>query len=485
MASVIRPRRRSALTAVAAVTIAVAGLISGSGTAAAVPSATGVWSAPFQPAGSTSRVIGVHSILLHTGKVLLFGNLKPTVGYVYDPVTGSTVQSNPPADVECGAATPLADGRILVVGGFGTRDNTGIVNILLFDPSTLTWTPQPSTSLGRYYPTATRLADGRVLLTGGFTTDGSANDTVEVYTPPPPGKSVGTLQAVGTHHNGIYARQWLLPDGRVLEATAAGSTFVLAPATWTWTRLAGRAGNQGTGQTAALLPGSPAGSTRVIFAGGIGTTTAVNTVSTFNAATSNATWQTGGPLPTTRGHMSPVLLPDGSLLGIGGNASGLFDQPQKTAMLYQPASGTWTTLAAQTQRRAYHSTAVLLPDGRVLSAGDTGADGGLNTDEIFSPPYLYKGARPSVSSAPSQVGYGTTFTIGTTAGTSRAVLMAPGAATHTSEMNARNVALRVTAVAGGLQATVPSRNVAPSGWYMLFLVTPEGVPSTAKWMHLG
>src|SRR3954454_5785915 len=210
MASVIRPRRRSALTAVAAVTIAVAGLITGSGTAAAVPSATGVWSAPFQPAGSTSRVIGVHSILLHTGKVLLFGSLKPTVGYVYDPVTGSTVQSNPPADVECGAATPLADGRILVVGGFGTRNGTGIVNILLFDPSTLTWTPQPSTSLGRYYPTVTRLADGRVLLTCGFTTDGSANDTVEVYTPPPAGNSVGTLQRVGTHHNGIYARQWLL-----------------------------------------------------------------------------------------------------------------------------------------------------------------------------------------------------------------------------------------------------------------------------------
>ena len=72
--------------------------------------------------------------------------------------------------------------------------------------------------------------------------------------------------------------------------------------------------------------------------------------------------------------MNVVQVPDGSAYGIGGNSSGLFDVAQKTAVAYDPAADTWTTMAAQSQRRAYHSTAILLPDGRIMSAGDNGAD---------------------------------------------------------------------------------------------------------------
>ncbi len=184
--------------------------------------------------------------------------------------------------------------------------------------------------------------------------------------------------------------------------------------------------------------------------------------------------------------MSPVLLPDGSVLGVGGNSKGNFDLPQYTALRYVPGSSSWTTLAAQAERRGYHSSAVLLPDGRVFSAGDTGAGGGGNTDEIYSPPYLFQGSRPTITNAPEQVNHGDTFTITTPDSGSRAVLMSPGAATHTVDFSERHIELEASPDGnGGITATAPGSTVALTGHYMLFLVDANGVPSTATWIHIG
>jgi|tagenome__1003787_1003787.scaffolds.fasta_scaffold20919375_1 hypothetical protein len=447
--------------------------------ALAAPSTTGSWSAPFTPAGPTSRVIGVHSVLLHTGKVLLFGRQNPTVGYVYDPATGTTVETDPPANIECAAVVPLVDGRILAVGGIAPG-NVGIKNILLFNPVTLTWTAQPSSPLGRYYPTATRLADDRVVISGGTTVTGAPNDTVEVYTPPPAGSSVGTLTRVADHHSAIYPKQYLLPDGKVLEVLGSRANL-LNPATWTWTPLPSPSGH-GAGQTVALLPGSPSGSTKVIVAGGL-STSAVAKAETFDESTPTVTWQPAAPLPQARAHMAAAWTPDGKLIGVGGNSMGLFDGAVRTALSYDPVANSWTTLAPQAERRAYHSTAVLLPDGRVLSAGDTGPGGGGNTNEIFSPPYLFKGSRPTITSMPDHVARGTAFAITSSVG-SRAVLMSPGASTHTSDMNGRIIQLSQTATSSGIRAIGPANNVAPNGWYMLFVINSDGVPSIARWVHL-
>jgi hypothetical protein len=143
-------------------------------------------------------------------------------------------------------------------------------------------------------------------------------------------------------------------------------------------------------------------------------------------------------------------------------------------------------MAVQTPRRGYHSTALLLPDGRIMSAGDTGSGGGRQLIDFYSPPYLFQGPRPAISSAPSRINYGDTFTIATSgASATRAVLMAPGATTHADEMNARHVELAVTATAGGFTATAPNARVAPPGYYMLFTVTADGIPSVASWIHVG
>ncbi len=475
----------TAATAVLAATTAIpAGAATGLAATTAVVTGPGSWSAPFTPPGANTRVIGVHSVMLYTGKVLVFGALRPTQAYVYDPATGQATETDPPADVECGAMEALTDGRILVVGGHA-KGAKGINNILLFDPVSLSWTPQPSSPKGRYYPTATRLTDGRVLISGGFDSNGNPNPDMEVWTPPPAGGSIGTLQKVGgPWPSGLYPHQWVLPDGKVLEVTSR-STAVLDPSTWTWTSYHRPLFKHGSGEAAVLLPSGPAGQTKVMLFGGKTGTGATAAAETFDAANPTAGWSAVASMPQPRTHMSPVLMPDGSLMAVAGNSSGNFAGPIYTSLRYRFDTNTWETLAAQTMRRAYHSSAVLMPDGRVLSAGDTGSGGGGNTDEIYTPAYLTAGARPAIGSAPSQVANGATLSVGTPDTTSHLVLMAPGSSTHTVDFHERTIDLDTTATSGGVSATVPSGTVALPGWYLLFLVTDSGVPSTATWVHVG
>jgi hypothetical protein len=104
-------------------------------------------------------------------------------------------------------------------------------------------------------------------------------------------------------------------------------------------------------------------------------------------------WQFTAPLHHTRMHANGVLLPDGTVLAVGGGNRALFKEPELVAELYDPVSETWTDLAAQDASRMYHSTALLLPDGRVLSAGQNhGAQ--RFTGEVFAPPYLFAGRGP-------------------------------------------------------------------------------------------
>jgi hypothetical protein len=186
--------------------------------------------------------------------------------------------------------------------------------------------------------------------------------------------------------------------------------------------------------------------------------------------------------------MNIVYLPDGQVLGVGGNSYDRFGQPQYAALMYDPSADTWTTMASQTLRRAYHSTALLLPDGRVLSAGDTGPGGGGVRLEIYSPPYLFRGARPAITSVSAdQIGYGEAFKVRTDVPVSRYVLIHPTAVTHANDMSGRFVELEVTSrngTASWLKAPA-NANLAQPGYYMLFAVDANGVPSVATWVHLG
>lgn len=152
-----------------------------------------------------------------------------------------------------------------------------------------------------------------------------------------------------------------------------------------------------------------------------------------------------------RKNLNVVLLPDGSVLAVGGNQGpGLYDQPVLGSELFDPVSETWKQMASQVAPRAYHSTALLLPDGRVLSAGQT--DGTMQTSaELYSPPYLFAGPRPVIDAAPSTVGYGSSFAVSTSQAASidSVALVRANSSTHGVNFDQRHVPLSFSAGAGG------------------------------------
>ena len=208
-------------------------------------------------------------------------------------------------------------------------------------------------------------------------------------------------------------------------------------------------------------------------------------------------WTAGPSLNQRRGHHNTVLLPNSTMVTVGGGVGG-DDQWEVTSNRAERQvelfDGTrWILGPAGAESRAYHSTALLLPDGSVLSAGDDNPDATdvspqLDTYEIYKPPYFFKGARPSIAAAPAATGYGTTFAVRTpNSDIARAVLAAPGAATHATDMSQRVVTLPVTRRSDGTGydvRTPVNRNIALPGHYMLFLVDTQGRPSVARWIAL-
>jgi hypothetical protein len=227
-------------------------------------------------------------------------------------------------------------------------------------------------------------------------------------------------------------------------------------------------------------------------------------------------WAAGAAMNVARSHLNTVLLPDLSMVSIGGGLGS--DHGNQYAVsstgaerrvdLYNPTTKAWHLGAAQVEARAYHSTALLLPDATVVSAGDdfngapttsdpTGAGTGTESDtaEVYEPPYLFnqdgtRAARPTISSAPDFVAWGNTFHVDTpNTDVTKAVLVAPGATTHANDMSQRAVPLALAKESGGVRLTAPpapngSADVALPGYYMLFLLNANGVPSVARWMSL-
>jgi hypothetical protein len=334
---------------------------------------------------------------------------------------------------------------------------------------------------GRWYPAVAEVSSGQAVLLGGHDEQVNNNTDVEVYTPGSPAETL-----VGTNHVGNYAKTYLLPSGKLLVA-APLRTEELDPSNWTFTSYKNLLFPQYQYPAGVLLPGPPSGSYKAMIVGGkdkSGGTVTANT-EVFDAQNPNAGWQKAAPMPQPRTNMNLVILPDGKLLGVGGASLGQYLQPQFQSLMYDPATNVWTPVATQSVQRTYHSTAILLPDGRVLSAGDNQPGGGHGLLDIYSPPYLFNGPRPTITSAPSTVPYGGTFDITTPDTITRAVLMAPGATSHATDTHQRHVELAITPIAGGYRAATPALNVAPPGYYMLFLLNAAGVPSVASWVHIG
>jgi galactose oxidase len=190
----------------------------------------------------------------------------------------------------------------------------------------------------------------------------------------------------------------------------------------------------------------------------------------------------------SRRQFNATLLPDGRVVATGGTSAPGFSDPSgavHAAEVWDPDEGGWTTWAANRVTRVYHSTTLLLPDGRLLHSGSgDGVDLPRElSGELFSPPYLFRGPRPTIASAPKSVGYGAQFQVAMPeAGTIvRVSWVRLPSVTHAFDENQRFVPLTFERSAGGLTVSAPvNANSAPPGHYMLFVINGDGVPSVAK-----
>ncbi len=443
-------------------------------------------------------IVAVHAILLTTGNVLAWTDYTINEGaQVWHPDTNTfTPRPETTVSLFCSGHVYMPDGRPLIVGGIqGLSDDLGPRNATIFDPATESWSQGSMMTTGRYYPAATRLGDGRILVLGGTTTCNTCiADMPEIYDPA--ANTWTQLAASARLAFKYFPHPYLQPDGRILVAAEndkAISSVVLDLNTQSWTTVDSRVFD---GHSSAMyLPG------KIVKAG---TATADNpglpaaaTTYVLDMTQSTPAWQATASMANPRSYLNLTILPDGQVLATGGGTTtdkANFSTAVYPAELWSPATKSWTTMSSMQNPRLYHSTALLLPDGRVLVAGGGRENGRSKPDpkdqinaEIFSPPYLFKGPRPAIASAPAQIQYGASFSVSTPDASRIASvsLMAPGAVTHAFNQDQRFVPLSFGQISGGLSIQAPADgNLAPPGPYMLFLVDTNGVPSVASWVRL-
>ena len=242
----------------------------------------------------------------------------------------------------------------------------------------------------------------------------------------------------------FYPFTFLAPNGRVFVAGPSQTTRYLdTSGSGAWSVVgANRFGTRTWGTAVMYEPG------RVLLVGGsqcipysTNCPSVTETAEVIDLNSSTPAWRYVASMAHPRKQLNVTLLPDGRVLATGGSrgAVGYDDDtnPVYAAEVWDPATETWTTWASSTVYRGYHSTALLLPDGRVLQAG--GNKPGTTSAEVFSPPYLFQGARPTITSSPTSVNHGQTFFVGTPEATSigKVSLIRLGAVTHSFNMSQR------------------------------------------------
>jgi len=434
------------------------------------PATVGQWSAleiwPY---------VAVHAHLLPTGKVMFI----PFADHpqMWDPST-SVIDDLPKAgyNIFCAGHTFLGDGRLIVLGG-GSEVGVGVPSAAIYDAIANSWTRLPDMNAGRWYPTGTTLANGDVLVTGGNIDNlGGHNALHQVWQ-----AASNTWRDLtdATLILPLYPWMHLAPNGKVFFSGPTTETRYLdTTGTGKWTSLAHRSIYRDYGTSVMYDDG------KVLAVGGHDPPT--STASVIDLTSSTPTWRNIAPMSIARRQLNATILPDGKVLASGGSSQP-GDDNRKGKVLYpeiwDPSTETWTSMSRHTHYRGYHSVAVLLPDARVLLAGGNGEPNA----EVFSPPYLFKGPRPTITSSPDNVLYGESIFVKTPDEPSITTVnwVRTSSVTHAFNQNQRINHLTFAHVEGGLSVSAPSnRNLCPPGHYLLFILNNLGVPSVAKIIYV-
>jgi hypothetical protein len=428
---------------------------------------------------------------------------------VFNPATNTSTDvlvTNTGADMFCPGTAVLADGRVLVNGGSSSPKTS------IYSPATGAWTAAAEMNIPRGYEADTLLSNGNVLTLGGSWSGGEGGKTGEIY-----GAGGWTLSSgipetnvVGPDPEGIYRGDnhlWMFADSN-------GYVFQAGPsAQMNWITTAGNgtitsAGNRGTDPfsingNAVLydigkilkVGGAPA------YQQSTGTTYATNSAYLLDitAGAGQAVKVTQlTPMSYERAFSNSVVLPNGNVVVIGGQS---IPQPftDSAAILvpeiWNPATQTFSLLNPMQTPRTYHSTAILLPDGRVFvgGGGQCGAGCAQNhlTAEILTPPYLLNAdgsaaTRPVIVSATASASPGGTLAVTTGGAVTSFVIMRLSAVTHTVNNDQRRIPLSMTSHgAESYTLSIPTDpGVVLPGYYMLFALNSSGVPSVSTTVQI-
>jgi hypothetical protein len=458
-------------------------------------------------------VVPVFQAVLPDGKVLIWDSVGDGATESYPDQSYTRVMVWNPADntykrvdvqgsnIFCAGFAHLSNGNILVAGGNADQQLNGTVETHIFDWKTETWTRGNDMASARWYPSVAETANGEEVIVGG------GPSTAEVYQGD---GAIRSLSGFTKYSARLYPFMGSRPDAQLAffgpsttayTITTSGDGVITATATRdNISRDYGSYSTYDIGKTLVVGGGS-------ITEGGsptVPTRTAVVMTTTPGLTPGFATT---GSMSVGRRQFSATLLADGSVVATGGETSAAtsplvdLNHAVTAAERWDPATGRWTTLASASRIRQYHSTATLLPDGRIMTGG--GGICGVCVDagylekniEYFTPPYLYKkdgsGAladRPVISSAPATVGINSAFSVSSpqAAGIKKVALVGLGDDTHGVDQGQRYVPLKFTTSGTTLSVTgPPTGGVTPPGYYMLFVVNAAGVPSVAKVVQVG
>ena len=405
---------------------------------------------------------------------------------------------NTTTDLFCAGFAQTFDGNLFVAGGnLGERNDfyPGSRHTNLFNVETRLWSFGPEMTEGRWYPTVVALPNKEMLIMGGSSNETTTyNHIPDVWNPET--NTLRRLTEASTQNRNVHPLYpWLhvAPNGRVFYTGASTDMAYLdTEGQGDWSRTFTRDFiYRGYGSSVMYEPG------KILVMGGGGNTKSAVTVELVGGVSVAAT----EPMNFGRTNLNATLLADGSVFVNGGNSSGTnFDDTTSVfeSEIWNPETGEWQVTAKAQKPRNYHAVSLLLPDGRVWTAGGGGC-GSCSVNhfdaEIYSPPYLFRGdgsgllaERPLITEVPSTLAYAETFTLTSPQAETiqKVALVGLGSVTHAFNMNQRYVPLTVVAQEDlGLTVRGPDNaNLAPPGYYLLFALSDEGTPSYGKMVRV-
>jgi hypothetical protein len=355
----------------------------------------------------------------------------------------------------------MPDGNVMVTGGYDEYgDHNRLVEI--YNSSSRSWTVRQAPSGGSTY---------RVGASSASTCDGAGDQSYSGAAP----------------NLFLYPRMHLMPSGNIVVAGMLDDIRLWNRSTGSWSTLGTSTPVYRHYGTTILLPlnNTTSEKGKILIVGGSPTSADPATTSCrildFNAG--NPQVRSVDTLQYGRKYLAPVILPDGKVVVFGGAAQGN-SNPRYVPEMFNPSTETWTSLAAASVPRVYHQVSMLLPDGRVWTAGSTPTRSNWEQRTEFFRPGYYSATRPTISGAPTVGDYGESITIPTPNASSitRATLVKMPDTTHHYDSNMRCLMLDVESnTSSSVTVEAPlNANLAPPGYYYIHVLNGSGIPSAAR-----